>query len=370
VLKALNDTYIEKNTDVHRPHGQHKFFEQQAERYKAELNQAEQQLKEFASEPGGVSPTLARDNTLLKFSEFKASLDQTQAEMAATGEKIHTLEKQEATLPGRITTQSREIDDAPLLQQYKSMLMNLELKRTELLTKFQPTYPLVQEVDKQIADTQAQIVAEESKPVREQTTDANPTHQYVSTELAKAKADYSALQARYTATQAIVATYRTQAEQLEQKGIVHQDLVRTQKTDEENYLLYLRKSEEARMSDALDQRGILNVIVAEQPQVPVIPTGSPFMTVVLGFVLAAIVSSGTALAADYLDPSFRTPSEVFDELEIPVLASVPYHATSRGVAGNGYGGGSGGGSSGQSDADGLDIAEAGIRLGSSRPQAR
>ena len=370
VLKALNDTYIEKNTDVHRPHGQHKFFEQQAERYKAELNQAEQQLKEFASEPGGVSPTLARDNTLLKFSEFKASLDQTQAEMAATGEKIHTLEKQEATLPGRITTQSREIDDAPLLQQYKSMLMNLELKRTELLTKFQPTYPLVQEVDKQIADTQAQIVAEESKPVREQTTDANPTHQYVSTELAKAKADYSALQARYTATQAIVATYRTQAEQLEQKGIVHQDLVRTQKTDEENYLLYLRKSEEARMSDALDQRGILNVIVAEQPQVPVIPTGSPFMTVVLGFVLAAIVSSGTALAADYLDPSFRTPSDVFDELEIPVLASVPYHATSRGVGGNGYGGGSGSGSTGQSDADGLDIAEAGIRLGSSRPQAR
>jgi uncharacterized protein involved in exopolysaccharide biosynthesis len=369
VLKMLDDTYIEKNTDVHRPHGQYKFFEQQAERYKTELNQAEQQLKEFASQPGGVSPTMARDNTMLKLSEFKASLDQTQAEMAATEQKIHTLEKQEATLPGRITTQSREIDDAPLLQQYKSMLMNLELKRTELLTKYQPTYPLVQEVDKQIADTRAQITAEESKPVREQTTDANPTHQYVSTELAKAKADYSALQARYAATQAIVATYRTQAEQLEEKGIVHQDLVRTQKTDEENYLLYLKKREEARMSDALDQRGILNVIVAEQPLVPVIPMGSPFMTIALGVVLGAIISCGMALAADYFDPSFRTPSEVFDELEIPVLASVPYHGTARGMGGNGYGRVNGNGNRGPTDADGLDIAEAGIRLGS-RPQAQ
>ena len=365
VLKNLNNIYIDKNTDVHRPHGQYKFFEQQAERYKAELNQAEQQLKQFATEPGGVSPQLARDNTLQKLSEFKAALDQTRAEMAATEQKIRTLEKQETTLPGRITTQLRETDNAALLQQYKSMLMNLELKRTELLTKYQPSYPLVREVDKQIADTRVQIAAEESKPVREQTTDENPTHQFVSTELARAKADYSALQARAVATQAIVAVYRTQTEQLEQQGITHQDLIRTQKTDEENYLLYLRKSEEARMSDALDQRGILNVIVAEQPLVPVIPVGSPGMTIALGFVLGAILSIGAALAADYMDPSFRTPSEVLDELNIPVLAAVPYHGTADGN-GNGNGRYNGNGSGSPDVADDLDIAEVGTRVGRSR----
>jgi uncharacterized protein involved in exopolysaccharide biosynthesis len=363
VLKNLNNIYIEKNTDVHRPHGQYKFFEQQAERYKAELNHAETQLKQFATEPGGVSPQLARDNTLQKLSEFKAALDQTRAEMAATEQKIRTLEKQETTLPGRITTQLRETDNAALLQQYKSMLMNLELKRTELLTKYQPSYPLVREVDKQIADTRVQIAAEESKPVREQTTDENPTHQFVSTELAKAKADYSALQARAVATQAIVAVYRTQTEQLEQQGITHQDLIRTQKTDEENYLLYLKKSEEARMSDALDQRGILNVIVAEQPLVPVIPVGSPGMTIALGFVLGAILSIGAALAADYMDPSFRTPSEVLDELNIPVLAAVPYHGTANG---NGNGRYNGNGSDNPDVADDLDIAEVGTRVGRSR----
>jgi uncharacterized protein involved in exopolysaccharide biosynthesis len=325
VLNKLNETYIEKNTDVHRPHGQYKFYDQQAERYKAELEQAEQQLKQFATLPDGVSPQLARDNTLQKLSEFNATLDQTRADMAATEEKIRTLEKQEGSLPLRITTQTREVDDAALLQQYKSTLMNLELKRTELLTKYQATYPLVQEVDKEIADTKAQIATEESKPVREQTTDVNPTNQYVSTELAKAKADYSALQAKAVATQGIVVLYRKQAEDLEQKGIVHADLVRTQKTDEDNYLLYLKKREEARMSDALDQRGILNVIVAEKPVPPVLPKGSPFMTFVLGFFLAAIVSSGAALAVDYLDPSFRTPAEVFDELNIPVLAAVPHY---------------------------------------------
>jgi uncharacterized protein involved in exopolysaccharide biosynthesis len=330
VLNKLNETYIEKNTEVHRPQGQYKFYEQQAEHYKQELDQAEQQLKQFAAEPDGVSPQIARDNTLTKLSEFSATLDQTRAEMAATEEKIRTLKKQEANLPMRITTQTREVDDAALLQQYKSTLMNLELKRTELLTKYQETYPLVQEVDKQISDTKAQIADEESKPVRENTTDVNPTTQYVTTELAKAEADYSALQARAAATQTIVGMYRKHAEDLEQKGIVHGDLARTQKADEDNYLLYLKKQEEARMSDALDQRGILNVIVAEQPVPPVLPTGSPWMTFLLGFVLAAIVSAGTALTVDYLDPSFRTPAEVFDELNIPVLAAVPHYRVNGG----------------------------------------
>jgi len=325
VLNKLNDTYIAKNMDVHRPRGQYKFYEQQAEHYKAELEQAEQQLKQFADEPGGVSPQLERDNTLGKLSEFSASLDQTHADMAATEEKIHTLEKQESSLPSRITTQTREVDDAALLQQYKTTLMNLELKRTELLTKYQETYPLVQEVDKEINDTKAQIAKAESKPVRENTTDVNPTGQFVSTELAKAQADYSALQAKAAATQTIVSMYRKRAEDLEKKGIIHADLVRTQKADEDNYLLYLKKKEEARMSDALDQRGILNVVVAEQPVPPVLPSGSPWMTFVLGFVLAVIASAGAALAVDYLDPSFRTPAEVFDELNIPVLAAVPHY---------------------------------------------
>ena len=38
----------------------------------------------------------------------------------------------------------------------KSKLLELQLKRTELLTKFEPSYRLVQEVDQQIAETKSQ----------------------------------------------------------------------------------------------------------------------------------------------------------------------------------------------------------------------
>ena len=56
--------------------------------------------------------------------------------------------------------QMRRIDDAQLLSGYRATLMSLELKRTNLLTKYQPTYPLVREVDKQIAGEGEQIKRE------------------------------------------------------------------------------------------------------------------------------------------------------------------------------------------------------------------
>jgi capsular polysaccharide biosynthesis protein len=47
------------------------------------------------------------------------------------------------------------------------------------------------------------------------------------------------------------------------------------------------------------------------------------MLIALSFVLAAFVSIGSGLTVDYLDPSFRTPDEVKDYLDIPVFASIP-----------------------------------------------
>lgn len=344
VLSALGDAYLKKNVAVHRPPGQFEFFDQETEAYRKNLADAETKLKTFSSEDGGVAPQMARDITLQKLSEFRASLQQTRAEIAGTEERIRALEKQAGTTPQRLTTSASSTDDAQVLQGLKTTLMTLELKRTELLTKYQPTYALVQEVDKEIADAKASIVTEESRPIRQETTDRNPTYSWINEELAKAKADYSGLQARAAATQAIVANYEKKAEELDQKGIVQQDLLRTMKTDEENYLMYQRKREEARMTNALDQTRILNVAIAEQPIVPTLPSNSPWSALVVGGLLAVMVSLGTAFVLDYMDTSFRTPAEVLSELNVPVLGAISLKQSGAYGNWNGNGNGSGNGS--------------------------
>jgi uncharacterized protein involved in exopolysaccharide biosynthesis len=350
VLNNVVTAYFEKHVAVNRPPGQLKFFEEETDRYKHDLDAAEDQLKKFSQEQGGVAPQIARDITLNKLNDFSASLEQTRAEMSATEQKIQELEKQAGTTPDRLTTQMRETDNGAVLQGLKSELLTLELKRTELLTKFQPGYRLVQEVDKQIADTKTSITVEEQKPLKEQTTDRNPTYAWINEEMAKAKSDYSALQARATATQAIVGVYQTKAHELEVNGFAQQDLLRTAKANEDNYLLYLHKREEARIADALDQTRILNIGMVQQPTLPLSPTRSPLMFGFVGILMAGMISVGLVFTREYLDTSFRTPSEVLTELNIPVLAAVPLRANRKNGT-NGASNGNGNGSHRNGSAD-------------------
>jgi uncharacterized protein involved in exopolysaccharide biosynthesis len=337
----LDDAYLQKHLEVHHPAGQLEFFDQQAEQYKKDMMAAEAQLTGFAAENGGVAPITMRDMTLQKLADFNSSLETTRASIAESQKRIADLEGQVHSTAPRLTTQMKSGDNAQVLQNLKATLLTLEMKRTELLTKYQPTYPLVQEVDKQITDTRLALVKEETSPVKEEVTDQNPTYAWVAGELAKAKADLSGFQAREAALVSIVSVYNEKSKHLEQQGIQQGDLMRTAKSDEANYLLYTKKKEEARIADALDRTRMLNVSIAQHPTVPSLPTRSPWVFGLVACLLAAAVSLGVVFAIDYADQSFRTPSEVMAELRIPVLAAVPIHTTTIEYAGNGNGNGSG-----------------------------
>jgi uncharacterized protein involved in exopolysaccharide biosynthesis len=325
VLATLDDAYLQKHLDVHHPSGQFEFFDQQAEKYRQDMMAAETKLKQFADKQGGVAPAVMRDMTLQKLADFKSSLSTTRASIAESQKRIADLEKQAQTIPARLTTQKKLTDNAQVLENLKGTLLTLENKRTELLTKYQPDYPLVKEVDKQLADTRQALAKEESTPMKEEVTDQNQTYTWISGEVSKAKADLAGYQAREIALSSVIASYEDQSTKLEQQGIEQSDLSRVAKEDETNYLLYTKKKEEARIEDALDRNRLLNVSVVETPSLPSIPTRSALIFALVGILLAAAISLGVVFAVDYADQSFRTPSEVMSELRIPVLAAVPLH---------------------------------------------
>ena len=328
VLQSLANAYLEKHTVVHRPGGEVRFFEQQTGESRRELEQAQRNLLEFTSGHGVVAAAQERDLALQKLSEVDASYRQTRIELAETEQRVWGLEAQLAALPQRSTTQVRTADNPELLKALKSSLLELQLKRTELLTKFEPNHRLVQEVEQQIAQAQAAIAAESTSPVRDETTDKDTQYEWAKSELEKAQVQLKALQARAAATAVQEAAYRTTVRQLGEDAIAQDDLVSREKAAEDNYLLYVKKREEARMADALDQRGIVNVAIAEQPVASALPVWSAWTVVLVGLAAAGAAGTGAAFAADHLDPAFRTPDDVLAYLEAPVLASLP-----RGVPG-------------------------------------
>jgi uncharacterized protein involved in exopolysaccharide biosynthesis len=264
-----------------------------------------------------------RDMMLQRINDTEVSYQQTEVEMTETRHRVQKLEGQLAELPARATTQIRTADNPELLRALKASLLDLELKKTQLLTKFEPTHRLVQEAEQQILQGKASIAAEKSSPVRDETTDKDADYEWARGELQKAQVELKGLEARAAAMSKQLVDYRIQARQLGSDAVVQDDLMSREKASQDNYLLYVKKREEARMGDALDQDGIVNVAIAEQATVPALPVWPTAMVVVVGIVAALTSGTGAAFAADYLDPALRTPEEVSACLEIPVLASLP-----------------------------------------------
>ena len=329
VLQSVASVYLEKHMAVHRPNGELHFFQQQTAESKQQLEESKRKLLQFTAQHGVVEASQQRDLALQKLSDLDASDRQTRIDLAETQQRVSELENLVSTLPERTTTQVRTSDNPDLLKALKSSLLDLELKRTQLLTKFEPNHRLVQEVDQQIGQAKEAIAAEGLTPVRDQTTDKNAHYEWAASELQQAQVQLKALQAREAATSTQERTYRAFAETLGVDAVTQDDLVSSERAALDNYLLYVKKQEEARMDDALDERGIVNVAIAEPPVAPALPVWSAWMVLALGLVGAGAAGTGAAFTADYLDPVFRNPDDVLACLNAPVLASLPRTARGR-----------------------------------------
>jgi succinoglycan biosynthesis transport protein ExoP len=200
------------------------------------------------------------------------------------------------------------------------------VKRTNLLIKYDPSYPLVRAADQEIAQTQEAIKSAEESHFVNRTTDRDATYEYLREDLAKTQADLASSRATAAALTSTVKDIRIQLVKLDGQALQQSSLLREAKANESNYLLYVSKREQERSSDALDKKGIANVAIAVAPTLPLLPSHSPMLFVIVGTLLAFFAGIAAALVAEHFDSSFRTPSEVAESLNIPVIASVPRRA--------------------------------------------
>lgn len=323
VLRTLAALYEKKHAEVHRPSGTFRFFDLEAGRYRTELAAHEARLQNFATSKGLIDPGIQKQLALEQISQLQTELDQDRASIRAAQDRAYELKALKSASPERQTTVLRKSDNAELLAQLNGTLLSLELKRSEMLTKYAPNYPLVQEANAQIEDARKALAAAQQKPVEEVTTDRTPAQDWMATEMTKAETDRVALEGRAASIQQALRESKLIASRIDRESVVEADLIRDVKASEEDYLLYSKKREEARISDLLDQKRIVNVSVAETPTVPAFPERSWIWILAFGFFAAGGASAGAAYAADRLSPMFRTPDELGRYLDLRVLAAIP-----------------------------------------------
>jgi uncharacterized protein involved in exopolysaccharide biosynthesis len=326
VLQTLGKLYLEKHLQLQRPAGSSDFFAQETDKYRQALADSEARLTEFSRAEGVAAPDILRTDMAGQLAASEAALYQAQQAIAADVKRIENVREQMKTTPARSSTAEFSMAANLLMENLHATLLASQLNRSQLLMKYDASYPLVKEADQEIAQTQEAIANAERAKYVNQTTDRDPTYELLREDEAKTEADLASEKATAAALVNSIRGMRTQTVELDQDVVKQSALVRDAKADEGNYLLYLNKREQERTSDALDQKRIANVTIAVPAVVPALPAHSPWLIMSLGFFLASFVAVAAAFAAEYLDPSFRTPQEVMDTLNMPVLATIPKKA--------------------------------------------
>ena len=306
VLQRLAEIYLAKHMVLHRNQDSSQFFARQAEMYSRKLDEAQQELADFRQRHRVSLLAAEKEAALRRQDELERTLQQTESEIESARDRAAQLRRLVTELPETVETQSRTARSEALLERLKAAVLELENKRTELLTKYDSGYRLVTEVDKQIEDTRRMLAQEQQARVVDRTNALNPLRQSLKVDLLRTETELAGLMAKRDKVAPDLREVRGSMLELERITAEHDDLARKVKLAEENFLLYQRKREESRLADAMDKEKILNVSIVEQAAPPAVPVEQHRAALLLlSAVMAVFASLGLALVVEYAAPVLR-----------------------------------------------------------------
>ncbi len=211
------------------------------------------------------------------------------------------------------------------VQQLTALVIDLENKRTALLTNYKPEDRMVRELDQQIAASRAALNDSASTKPIEVTTDVDPAWQQVRTEYAQGNITRRAAAARRTAVTGQLDTLKQDLAEMQNLNVQFNNLETQVKERQQNYELYAEKRDQSQISDAMDDRGLMNVVVAEQPTLSYMPARpKPILNAVLGMVTALFLGLCMVYLAEAGRNTVATPRELEAASRYPVLATLSY----------------------------------------------
>ena len=267
VVQEITDAYLAAHLAVHSSPGTYDLFKTQAAEASAELRQAEEALAALGRSDNLLNLDTQKRDALEAVSLLSRQLDALAAEMREQSTRAKVADMQLASVPERVPTQRRNVPNQYSVERLHTMLVELNNKRTELLTKFNNDDRLVVELDQQIADTTAAMERAEGFSANEESTDVNPAWQALVSERMKARLALSGLESKNEELRSELAQRQKAALDFTEAGPEYDAAVRRVTEARANHELYAKREEEARIAEVLDRQRISNVVLAQAPVV-------------------------------------------------------------------------------------------------------
>ena len=307
VVNNLVKAYIDYRSHLFSESEQYKFFNQQIQVAEKKLSALEERQAQFKQTEEIISPQVQSDILLAKVADYEQALTDVRTRRIGKEAMLKVIKQQmisgeKANIP--VTESSNSLSREKYIAKLRGEMLDLELRRDQLLQKFTPEYEEVVNLEKAIASTRKRIEKEIDEIVELEETAIR------------------ALKAEEEALQHTINDLNQQIKQLAQKDYELTRLSRGIEDNREIYSMLLKQREEARISQAKLERGVTIKVISPAlvPSNPVKPKKQ--LNILLAMILGLVSGFGLAFFVEYFDHTLNSPDEVEDQLGLPVWGSI------------------------------------------------
>jgi len=333
VLQALIDAYMERRAAIFQRAPTTVVQADQAA-FLARLHQAEDALGSFADAHGifNVDQQMilllqqqagnrqARNDNAQAISETKASLAALEGQFARVSPTMQIYADSERSQTSQVLTES---------------LARLQVKRRDLASRYQDSYALVQDVDRQIGALQTEIAQTPAREPAVARRGVNSLYQTLQGQQISLQAQLAGLQAKADELAAAGAVIDAKVMDLGQAARQYRDLVRNRDLLDDAYRSLSHSYDEAQIGDAVERGRTANVRVVQPPVPPAVGVNLRRVLIAGGLVVGLLAALAVLAVAHAFKRVFVTVRDVKVALDLPVLVAIDRSAGGTGRRGAG-----------------------------------
>lgn len=245
------------------------------------------------------SPGEQRTNLLKQLSEIETEIHDTNAEISRLEKQREVIRTERNSYP-ELLQKERVSAQNPSILSLKERITSLKLERAKVLNRYQPESEVIQKVDREIAELEMILSKEDATVVATVTSEANPVLKELSRQLSEHDFKVAGIIKQRDRLVESAAQINTQLERMNVGSDAYERADREYHLAEQFYMLYVKKLQDAQLSEELNQRRLANVSIISQPEMPMEPVYPPKLFVmgvalpvglILGVVFGALRES-------------------------------------------------------------------------------
>lgn len=309
VVNSITETFIATNLERRFEASSYarRFLEERIEQLRARLEESERELVAYASNQQIInipSASATSDGGANRGrSLIASSLEALNASLAEARTSRIAAEERWRAAQASTGLGLSEVLSSPTIQALREQRAELTARRQELLERFQPEYPSVQQLQAQITELDRQLAAEAGDVRR------------------SLQGQYASAAAAERSIQGEIDALKAQALDLDQRSIRYNILQRELDTNRTLYDGLLQRYREIGIAGGV---GTNNVSVVDRADLPVKPVAPrPLINLALAGLLGLLLGAAIIFVLEFLDESLRVPADIEAKLNLPLLGSVP-----------------------------------------------